>query len=504
MRVLHALAIVAALAACAPPATQILFTPEVPTATPAAAPLDLSPPLELGSRFLYEDGTTLVAVPSGPFVMGHGTADNPEHKVTLSGFWIYATKVTNHQYSLCEAQGRCPPPDLADNLVYADFDGQNDPVVGVTYAQAAAYCSYVNGTLPTEAQWEKAARGPDANLYPWGNADPSCTLLNFNNCQKHTTEVNQYEAGKSYYGALDMAGNVYEWTADWFDPLYYESSPPSDPLGPDSGRARVIRASGYRSNATQSSSYARAYTSPGDHRRDLGFRCVVRDPTYFAPACQLASVVGTSELASAVIDCPVISIDVQTTACKYGGGAVVTFNNDHPQDPNASFGGIIACKLLSGKPGLFPLSYECRAASTALLSSGCTYSGISDGQCPPHYKLSSTAGVCQWEGSRSSGLDCPTGKFYDPVSHCCLISSGHLADYPVCPVGMVFTDLTSDHYACMPAASVRNVPSQEKSINPPVCPNTCNLTTEICGQRNLVFCPTTCGCLSVGVKCPTN
>ncbi|HEX2770146.1 MAG TPA: SUMF1/EgtB/PvdO family nonheme iron enzyme, partial [Geobacteraceae bacterium] len=272
MKLLFPLALVALLVACAPPSTPTLFTPEVPTPTAAVAPLDLSSTMEVGSRFLYEDGTTLVAVPSGPFVMGHGTADNPEHGVTLSAFWIYATKVTNHQYLLCEAQGRCSPPDPLDNPVYSDFEAQNQPVVGVTYAEAAAYCRYVNGALPTEAQWEKAARGPTANRYPWGNADPSCSLLNFDNCQKHTTEVNQYTVGGSFYGALDMAGNVYEWTADWFDPLYYKNSPPRDPPGPDLGRARVIRASGYRSNATQSLSYARAFSSPGDHRRDLGFR----------------------------------------------------------------------------------------------------------------------------------------------------------------------------------------------------------------------------------------
>jgi hypothetical protein len=405
---------------------------------------------------------------------------------------------------LCAAEGACPAPDPVDNLVYSDFESQNEPVVGVTYAGAAAYCNYVNGALPTEAQWEKAARGPDANLYPWGNEDPICTLLNFNNCQKQTTDVTRYPEGKSHYGAMDMAGNVYEWIADWYDPLYYKSSPPDDPPGPDSGRARVIRSSGYRSNATQSLSYARAFSSPNDHRRDLGFRCVVKDPTYFAPACQLAAVVGTSDIASATIDCPEISIDVQTTACRYGGGAVVTFNNDHPRDPNASFGGIVGCKLLSGKPGLFPLSYACRNASIALLSSTCTYSGVHNEQCPPHYALNSAARVCQWEGSRSLGLDCPTGEFYDPVYHCCLVTSGHLADYPVCPVGMVFAETTPDQYACLPAASVRNVPPQVKSINPPVCPNTCNLTEEICGQRNLVFCSTTCGCLSVGVKCPTN
>src|ERR1700690_4183247 len=137
-----------------------------------------------------------------------------------------------------------------------------------------------------------------------------------------------------------MEGNIFEWTADWYDALYYKTSPPGDPPGPDSGRARVIRSAGYTSNATQALAYARFFSSPSDHRRDLGFRCVVKGTAYFAPACQLASVVDNLDKATLNVDCPNISIDVKATSCKYGGGALVTFNDDHPQDPNASFGGI--------------------------------------------------------------------------------------------------------------------------------------------------------------------
>ena len=221
------------LNSCAPASTPIPPTPTRLPPTATLVPLDLSAPMQTGSSFTYVDGGTLVAVPSGPFLMGHGTADNPEHKVTLSDFWIYAMKVTNTQYALCVAEGQCTPPDSVDNLNYSDFASQNNPVVGVTYDQAVAYCNYVNGSLPTEAQWEKAARGQDGNLYPWGKADPVCDLLNFNNCVRDTTDVTKYPKGKSFYGALDMEGNVFEWTADWYDPLYYKISPPGDPPGPD-------------------------------------------------------------------------------------------------------------------------------------------------------------------------------------------------------------------------------------------------------------------------------
>jgi formylglycine-generating enzyme required for sulfatase activity len=504
MKGLIYLSLPALLAACSSAAAPVVvtLTPAVPT--PTVAPIDLSAPMQVGSTILYVDGTSLVAVPSGPFEMGHGTADNPQHTVTLSDYWIYSTEVTNHQYLLCVDQGRCTPPDALDDPDFSDVAGLNQPVVGVSFDQARAYCNFVNADLPTEAQWEKAARGPDSNLYPWGKDAPSCDLLNFNNCLKMSSDVTQFARGRSYYGALNMAGNVFEWVADWYDPLYYKASPPGDPAGPDSGRARVIRSSGYRSNDTQSLTYARSFSSPSDHRRDLGFRCSLSKLDYFAPACSLAPTVAASQLSSIAVDCPNISIDVQTTACRYGGGAVVTFNDDHPQDPNASFGGIVGCTLVTGRPGSFPLGYQCQKSSLAVMSSSCAYSGLTGGECPSHYSLNLDSGLCEWDGSRTQGLNCPTGEFYDPVHHCCLVVSGHIVDFQVCPVGLIFTETVSDHFACLPAASVRTVPPRAVQVNPPVCPGACDMSQVICAQRNLVYCPTTCACLSVGVKCPTH
>ncbi len=492
------------LASCSPPPTLIPVTLTAPVPTATVAPVSLAAPMKLGSTMPYNDGTTLVAVPSGAFKMGHGTADNPEHTVTLSDFWLYATKVTNAQYALCVAQERCTAPDPTDNPDYAEFSSRNDPVVGVTYDQAQSYCNYMNAALPTEAQWEKAARGPDANLYPWGNADPSCNLLNFNNCVKHTTDVTQYVKGKSYYGALDMEGNALEWVADWYDPLYYKISPPGDPPGPADGRARVQRGSSYRSNPTQVVTYARSFANPKTHDRDLGFRCAVSDPSYFAPACQAAPLVGEAELSSLSVECPKISIDVQVTACRYGGGAVVTFNDDHANDPNASFGGIVGCTLLSGVPGTYPLSYACKHASTAVLTTSCTYSGIKNSSCPAHYQYDPVNGTCQWDSTRTTGVECATGDFFDPIRHCCRIETGKLTDRPVCPVGSVFTEAGADQYFCLPGASALSVPAVQQAVSPPVCPNACDLSDVLCAQRNLKFCSSNCTCVSVGLKCPTH
>ncbi|HQU37897.1 MAG TPA: SUMF1/EgtB/PvdO family nonheme iron enzyme, partial [Anaerolineales bacterium] len=182
------------------------------------APIDLSgPPMEVGSKFLYVDGSVLVAVPGGTFIMGHGGDDNPEHEVNVSDFWLYRSKVTNSQYALCVLLGKCSPPGIDKNEGYGDPLKANHPVTGVNYQQASEYCSFVNGRLPTEAEWEKAARGPEGNIYPWGDATPQCELANFGTCEFKTSKVIDHPAGQSYYEAFDMAGNVYEWVSDWYD-----------------------------------------------------------------------------------------------------------------------------------------------------------------------------------------------------------------------------------------------------------------------------------------------
>jgi formylglycine-generating enzyme required for sulfatase activity len=494
--------LLAFFASCSsPPATvAVTLTAPVPTAT--APPFVLVPVVELGSSFVHMDGTTLVAIPNGEFLMGRGSADNPEHRVILSDYWIYSTEVTNSQYALCVAQGWCSEPDPDDNSEYQTHLARHRPVVGVSYDQATSYCSFVSGDLPTEAQWEKAARGVDARPYPWGQAEPSCELANYANCLKRADEVMSRQDGRSPYGAVNLAGNVLEWVGDWYDPIYYENSPPGDPPGPPDGRTRVIRSSGFRSSGDQLVVYGRFNAAPADHRPDLGFRCVVQQPAGLAPACRLAPVVPADRTAGASVSCPQISIDVQVTACRYGGGAVVTFNNDQEHDPDASFGGIVGCTLLSGTPGSYPISYACRRPSTAVMTTRCSYQGVPDGDCPPGYMMEASSRLCRWNGAPSLGIECPTGEFYDPVSHCCSITTGDPTDFPVCPVGSTFTEIADAVYACLPAELVSMPPAVSERVDPPVCGDICELTVELCSIRNLVFCPTTCACLAVGRTCP--
>ncbi|GIK71666.1 MAG: hypothetical protein BroJett021_06540 [Chloroflexota bacterium] len=189
------------------------------------------------------DGATYVPVPAGEFIMGSPESvgdddEHPQHTVYLDAFWIMQTEVTNAQYARCVAAGACSAPD---NSYWQDPAYGQHPVTDVDWNQAAAYAQWVGGRLPTEAEWEKAARGTDGRTYPWGDEQPDSSLANCCGFVNDTTPVGSYPAGASPYGALDMAGNVWEWTADWYDSGYYSQSPAQNPTGPAGGDYRVLR-----------------------------------------------------------------------------------------------------------------------------------------------------------------------------------------------------------------------------------------------------------------------
>jgi len=217
----------------------------------------------------------MVFIPAGGFLMGDEDLDpnmRPQHKVYLDAYWIDETEVTNAQYLSCIQDGGCRG---AEPSHYINDTSKNDhPVVYITWQDAADFCEWAGKSLPTEAQWEKAARGTDGNLYPWGNDPPNPRLANYNQNINSSTPVGSYPLGASPYGALDMAGNVSEWTADWYEPDYYERSPRKNPRGPSTGERHVKRGGTWLITVDfVLRSAFRKYTG-SERSYHIGFRCV--------------------------------------------------------------------------------------------------------------------------------------------------------------------------------------------------------------------------------------
>ena len=229
-----------------------------------------------------EDSATLVFIPSGEFVMGSNNSDPnadsdemPEHTVYLDAFWIDRTEVTNDMYRQCVAAGECTEP--AHSRRY-DSGGYGDhPVLGISWDQAVEYCTWAGRRLPTEAEWEKAARGTDGRIYPWGNDEPDSSRLNFNHSIDDTTTVGSYPEGASPYGVLDMAGNVWEWVADGYDEAYYLESPYENPHGGNSVNRRALRGGSWNTQAHNVRVSNRFWAFPGRNDTD-GFRCALSEP----------------------------------------------------------------------------------------------------------------------------------------------------------------------------------------------------------------------------------
>jgi formylglycine-generating enzyme required for sulfatase activity len=245
-----------------------------------------------------KDDMVTVYVPTGEFEMGSAggdTGEMPVHTVVVDGFWLDRTEVSNSQYMQCVAEETCTPP--ADDTSYTRkrYYGNNDyndyPVVWVNWHQAQAYCEWVGARLPTEAEWEYAARGPEGRSFPWGE-EIDGTRLNFCdlNCERNwanksvddqhddTAPVGSYPEGASWIGALDMAGNVWEWVADWYAIDYYSVSPTQNPQGPDSGAAKVLRGGAWNYPEKYAHSASRIATYDGHMFGNVGFRCAAGIP----------------------------------------------------------------------------------------------------------------------------------------------------------------------------------------------------------------------------------
>jgi len=215
----------------------------------------------------------MVYIPPGVFTMGDNNGDNdekPVHKVHLNGYYISKYEITQIQYKKFIEQTKRKIPSCD----WSPVNKPNYPVVCVDWNDAKAFCAWAGGRLPTEAEWEKAARGTDARKYPWGNSEPNCNFLNYLGCTNSTTAVGAYNAGKSPYGIYDMTGNVWEWANDWYENNYYAHSPSKNPQGPSTGSLRVTRGGSLSYDATDVRCSNRSGSAPAEKFFDVGFRLV--------------------------------------------------------------------------------------------------------------------------------------------------------------------------------------------------------------------------------------
>ena len=239
---------------------------------------------------LSKDGAPTVLVPAGLFPMGvppgdrdGGRDEYPRHEVFLDSFVIDQFEVTNGRYfEFVKSTGhRAPqnPTNPTRNLWQGDSITESladRPVINVDWFDADAYCKWAGKRLPTEAEWEKAAKGTSDRRFVWGNVEPTAKHLNYNQRwigEKTLMPVGSYEAGKSPYGAYDMAGNVWEWVNDWYDARYYEKSPERNPKGPETGLKKVIRGAGWQNETPTVRIFTRVESDPTMRNESTGFRC---------------------------------------------------------------------------------------------------------------------------------------------------------------------------------------------------------------------------------------
>jgi formylglycine-generating enzyme required for sulfatase activity len=299
---------------------------------------------EIGSTWVRPaDGMIMVYVPEGDFTMGGTNASwvKPVHKVTLDAYWIDQTEVTNAMYEKCVQAGACQNPGVTKSLTrqtyYGDPQYDSYPVIMVRWDDADAYCTWAGARLPTEAEWEKAARGPDGNSWPWVYYSTSNHLENYNNNYGDTKAVGSYPDGVSPYGALDMAGNVAEYVSDWWSDTY-NNSPAFNPQGPSTGQYKIYRGGSYADPDYMTKPSWRNSSDPLAGSWNIGFRCAASANASVAGSP--TTTLGQMTAADFFKRCPTAD-EVADVNSKL----VLTF----PNDPTA---GTLVCKTADGSADL--------------------------------------------------------------------------------------------------------------------------------------------------------
>ncbi len=485
------------------PEEEIAEAPEEadPGDEPEAPPEDLETSIEgllgVGTAMKWYDDCYVVFVPKGEVNLGDNEYENNlVHNVFLDDFWIYMFKVTNGQYRHCVQTGTCTPP--ASEAPYPDLEDpsiKDEPVIGVTWEQADTYCKWMKGRLPTEAEWEKTARGPQANTYPWGDNDPDCDLLNYGDCEDPAiTKVYEYPEGRSYYEAFDLAGNTYEWVFDLYEDDFISQLPDEPPAGPPNGTERSVRGSSYISGEELIPSAQLFYLEPDKYRTDLGFRCVIGEgeegkPDSFASPCIQTAFVpgvpppwqpdppqGESMIPQFVEGQCVTDIGTAHTmycanqSLQHGGldlsisavGADEVYVNSWSSnqggvcidgtDPLGCFGPEGAaitfeiCATCTPAIQVDLIQFYCNCGFTLSDTNPpiCIYDGgppVQGETCPAGFVYDEAIDLCVKIGLKSE--DCPSGYVYDPDTDCCTATFAEPApdpdtpssSYLICPPG---------------------------------------------------------------------
>jgi len=292
----HTLSIPTLTATSLPSATATILPTETETATVTPTPRPSNTPslTPIPTLIVDQRGIAMVLVPAGEFLMGSDTwsgSEKPSHTVYLDSYYIDQFEVSNSAFveflnevgnQIEGVAGKAHwveenDPDLqifrVDDVWQVTPGREDHPMNEVTWFGARAFCEWRQARLPSEAEWEKAARGTDGRTYPWGEAEPTCEMANFAGCFYDSVPVDSYPDWVSPYGAYNMAGNVHEWTNDWYGEAYYANSPDDNPTGPENGDYKVFRGASWFNANFQTRTTYRYPKLPVLTYMANGFRC---------------------------------------------------------------------------------------------------------------------------------------------------------------------------------------------------------------------------------------